>query len=304
MRNLKIGLALGGGGARGGIHIGVLKVLEEHRIPIHCIAGTSIGAILGALYSLTQDARAVEKRFSDYLMSEVFDRMRFSFFSGPPSGKEDRLLFRISSFIKKEYILNVALSHSCIYRRDHFLETLSFFLKDVKMEETLIPFAAVATDLESGEEVVLRTGSLLDAVYASITYPGVVEAVRLDGRLLVDGGVTSLVPVEAARKLGADLVIAVNPEPSIAARIENLCGIEILFRADDLMGAELAAVKSKGADVLIFPGRGDAKWYEFERAPEYIPIGEEAAEEKVPEIRRLMKPGVFKRILKSLHRES
>jgi NTE family protein len=301
MRNLKIGLALGGGGARGGIHIGVLKVLEEHQIPVHCIAGTSIGALLGGLYSLTLDARAVEKRLFDYLKSEVFGEARFSFLSGTPSEDRDRLFSRISSFVKKEYILNVALSRPCIYRRKHFLETLSFFLKDMRIEETLIPFAAVATDLESGEEVILCTGSLLDAVYASITYPGVVEAVRLDGRLLVDGGVTSLIPVAAARKLGADLVIAVNPEPPISARIESLCGIEVLFRADDIMGAELAAVKSKEADVLIFPGEGEAKWYEFEKAPEYISIGEKAAEEKIPEIRRLMKPGLFKRILKGFH---
>lgn len=298
MRKPKIGLALGGGGARGGIHIGVLKVLEKCQIPVSCIAGTSIGALLGALYSLTLDAGAVEKRLLDYLKSEVFDKARFRFLSGTPSGNEDRLLFRISSFIKKEYILNLALSRPYIYHRDHFLETLSFFLKEVRMEDTLIPFAAVATDLESGEEVILRRGSLLDAVYASATYPGVVEAVRLDGRLLVDGGVSSLIPVEAVRKMGADLVIAVNPELPIATRIDNLSGIEILFRADDIMGAELAAWKSKDADVLIFPGKGDAKWYEFAKAPEYISIGETAAEDKIPEVRRLIRRWPFKRIFK------
>jgi NTE family protein len=282
-RSPKVGLALGGGGARGAIHIGVLKILEEHGVPVHCIAGTSVGALIGAAYARTGDAREIEKLLFAYLRSDLFQHARFSFFS-QPSSSEPKLFERISSFIKKEYVLNVTLSRPFIYPRDRFLEHLEFFLENGRIEDLRIPFAAVASDLESGEEVVLRQGSLLDAVYASSTYPGVVEAVRLDGRLLVDGGVTSLVPVEAARRLGADVVIAVNPERRIDAEIDNLSGVEIIFRADDIMMAELAAWKSRDADVLIFPGEGEAKWYEFSKAPEYVLMGEEAAQEKIPEI--------------------
>jgi NTE family protein len=282
-RRRKIGLALGGGGARGGIHIGVLKILEAHGVPVHCIAGTSIGALIGAAYARTPDAREIEKRLFEYLRSDLFQHARFSFFPQPPSS-EPKLFQRISSFIKKEYVLNMTLSRPFIYSRDRFLEHLKYFLEGGEIGDLRIPFAAGASDLESGEEVILRQGSLLDAVYASSTYPGVVEAGRLDGRLLVDGGVTSLVPVEAARRLGAEVVIAVNPERHIAAEIEDPSGIEIIFRADDIMVAELAAWKSRDADVLIFPGEGDAKWYEFSKAPEYVLIGEKAAQEKIPEI--------------------
>jgi NTE family protein len=282
-RNRKIGLALGGGGARGGLHIGVLKILEAHRIPVHCIAGTSIGALIGAAYVQKPNARKIEKRLFEYLQSDLFQHARFRLLCSP-SSQEPKLFGRISSFIKKEYLLNITLARPYIYSRIRFLKHLKYFLADAKIEDMRIPFAAVASDLETGEEVILNRGSLLKAVYASSTYPGVVEAVRLDGRLLIDGGITALVPVEATRRLGADVVIAVNPEPRIDAKIEDPSGLEIIFRADDIMMAELTAWKSRNADVMIFPRKGDAKWYEFSKTPEYIRIGEKAAREKMPKI--------------------
>jgi NTE family protein len=287
-RSPKIGLALGGGGARGGIHIGVLKALEDNKIPIHCIAGTSIGAIIGGFYALSPDARGMEKRLLEYLESETFRKSRVTFSSAGPHEKGE-IFARISSFIKKEYLLHLALSRPYIFPRDYFRENLTFFLKDTKIEEARIPFAAVATDLESGEEVIIHKGSMIDAVYASITYPGVVEAVRLGGRLLIDGGVTSQIPVNAARKLGAEVVIAVNPDRQIVEHIKDLSGVEILFRADDIMGTELARRQAREAEVLIYPGLGDGKWYEFERMPEYIPLGEKAIYEKLPEILEIIR---------------
>jgi NTE family protein len=170
------------------------------------------------------------------------------------------------------------------------LENLAFFLPDVRVEDTRIPFAAVATDLETGEEVAIRSGSLLDAVYASCTVPGVVEACRLEGRLLVDGGVIAMVPVRAARDLGAEMVIGVNAERCIGASIEGLSGVEIIFRADDIMAAELTRCQTCDVDVLVQPGVGESKWYEFQKTPEYIAIGEWAAREKMPEILRVLEP--------------
>jgi len=279
---------LGGGGARGGIHIGVLKVLEEHEVPVDCVAGTSIGALIGALYALTLNAKILEQRLLEYLQSETFRKARFNFSAEVSSETKAGIFNRIASFIKKEFLLTLALSRPYLISREHFLENLRFFLREVRIEDTRIPFAAVATDLETGEEVILREGPLLDAVYASCAYPGVVEAARLRGRILVDGGVISMVPVEAARQLGADVVIAVNAERRIDQKIEGLSGIETLFRADDIMGAELTRCKTQGADVLIFPGLGDTRWYHFHKAPEFISVGEEAAREKIPEILGLL----------------
>lgn len=282
----RLGLALGGGGARGGIHVGVLKVLEEAGIPVSCIAGTSIGALVGGFYALSLNAGRLEERIRSYLSSDTFRRARFNLMAQADGLKEAPLFSRIASFIKKEFLLAMALTRPHLIPKEQFQENLAYFIPDVRMEGTRIPFAAMATDLETGEGVLIREGSLRDAVYASCTYPGVVEAVRLQGRLLVDGGVVCMVPVEAARSLGADLVLAVNAEKCIGEEVEGLSGIEVLFRADDIMAAELTRVQTEKADILIHPGVGNIKWYDFQRMPEYIAIGEKAARERLPEILR------------------
>lgn len=284
----RLGLALGGGGARGGIHIGILKVLDEAGIFVSCVAGTSIGALVGGFYALSLSGRKLEERLLSYLASDTFRRARFNLMAQANSSKEAPLFTRIASFIKKEFLLAMALRRPYLISRENFLENLAYFLPDVPIEGTRIPFAAVATDLERGEAVVIREGSIRDAVYASCTYPGVVEPLRLRGRLLVDGGVVAMVPVEAARDLGADIVLAVNAEKCIGEDIEGLTGIEILFRADDIMASELTRRQTQEADILIHPGVGDTKWYDFQRMPQYVAIGEKTARERLPEIRKAL----------------
>ncbi len=298
----RLGLALGGGGTRGGIHIGVLRVLEREGIPIHCVAGTSIGALVGAMYAAGRSATAIERRLREYLESEAFRKARFNFMAETSAETRFGILTRIASFIKKEFILTLALSRPHLISKDRFMESLGFFIPDMRIEELQLPFAAVATDLETGEEVVIRRGSLLQAVYASCTYPGVVEAVRWGGRLLVDGGVVSMVPVRAARGLGADVVVAVNAERCIGESIEGLSGIEILFRADDIMGAELTRCQTQDADVLIQPGVGDAKWYDFQKMPEHVDLGERAALERIGDIRKALDRKAVSRFLLPLRR--
>lgn len=279
-----MGLALGGGGARGGIHIGVLKVLDAEGIPIHSIAGTSIGALVGGFYALCLSATRIEERLLSYLSSQTFKRARFRLMEEAGSKGDAPLFSRLASFIKKEFLLATALTRPYIISKEHFLENLAYFIPDVLTEGTRIPFAAVATDLETGEEVVIKEGSLRYAIYASCTYPGVIEPLRINGRLLVDGGVVAMLPVDAARGLGPDFVLAVNAEKCIGEKVEGLTGIETLFRADDLMAAELTRRQAEKADILIHPGVGDTKWYEFQKMPNYIAIGERAAKEKLPEI--------------------
>ncbi len=284
----RLGLALGGGGARGGIHIGVLKVLEREGIPIGGVAGTSIGALIGAMYSVSRSATAIERRLHEYLESDLFHKARFNFMAETSTETRFGILRRIASFIKKEFIITLALSRPHLISKEHLLENLGFFIPDVRIDDLHVPFAAVATDLETGEEVVIRRGSLLQAVYASCTYPGVVEAVRWQGRLLVDGGVVSMVPVRAARHLGADVVVAVNAERCIGESIQGLSGIEILFRADDIMGAELTRYQTEDAEVLIHPGAGEDRWYDFQKMPQYASMGEKAAQERVRDIKEAL----------------
>jgi NTE family protein len=300
-RRPKIGLALGGGGARGGIHIGVLKVLEAHEIPIHCVAGTSIGALIGGVYAATKSTQWIEQRLHEYLESETFRKARFDFMA-TPAVKGPGFFSRITSLIKMELVLRLALTRPFLICKDRFRESLAFFLDDIRIEEAQLPFAAVAADLETGEEVVLCHGPMIDAVYASCTYPGVVEALRLQGRLLVDGGVISMVPIEAVRWLGADLVIAVNVERCPGMFIEGLSGVQLLFRAEDITVAELTRLKTGDADVLINPGIGDTKWYDFQKMPDYIAIGQEATLAGFPRILEMAKSPPLYRLANALRK--
>jgi NTE family protein len=291
-----LGLALGGGGALGGVHVGVLKVLENEGVPIGAVAGASAGAIIGALYALTLDARQTERRILDYLESENFSDSLFDCVAPLSSSQATGLLDRFSSFMRKELLLTLTVSQPALIPKNRFRENLArLFQDDITLEDTLIPFAAIATDLEKGDEVVLREGSLIDALYASSTYPGLIEAARLKGRLLVDGGITSIIPVEAARSLGGEVIVGVNAQPHVEMEMpDDLTAMDVIYRAEDILTHELAYCKGRQADLLIHPGKGGAEWstwYDLRKLPSYIPAGEEATRRKVDDIRKLLENG-------------
>lgn len=183
-KNPVVGLALGGGSARGWSHIGVIRVLEQAGIYPDIISGTSIGALVGAVYAAGELAR-FEQWIMGLKFSEIFSYMDISLNSGLLKGE------RLMEFFRKDYV-------------------------DRSIEALPIPFAAVATSLNTGAEVWLRTGSTLDAVRASIALPGLFEPSLIDGKLLVDGGLVNPVPVSLARAMGADIVIAVDLSSNIA----------------------------------------------------------------------------------------
>jgi NTE family protein len=290
-----MGLALGGGGALGGVHIGVLKVLQEQRIRISAVAGTSAGAVIGALYATTLDARETERRILDYLESENISRTLFCSVAPLSSSPDAGFLDRFSSFLKRELLLTLTLSQPALISKQRFRENLSKLIDDIEIRDTAIPFAAIATDLEKGSEVALSEGSLVDAVYASCSYPGLVEAVPLEGRLLVDGGTTSVIPVAAARRLGADVVVAVSAQPDIKTDIPpEPTAMDVIYRAEDILVNELAACKGKEADVLIKPSPcsvTQSSWHDLRKLPSYIPDGEKATRPYIGEIRRLVEDG-------------
>jgi NTE family protein len=289
----KLGLALGGGGARGGVHIGVLKVLEEQSIPVHCVAGTSIGAVIGALYAAGMTTEEMEKRIRGYLESDIFSRTQFHMAEKLEKRPNLRLLHRASFFLKKEFVMILAMARPFLVPKDIFRENLAFLFDNprIRIEDTAIPLAVVATDLETGEEVILREGPLIDALYASCTYPGVVESVRLKGRLLVDGGLSAMIPVKAARLLGSDIVLAVDLEPPVKARLEDLSAFDIMVRAEEILMAQLIHYEVRDADIAIRPRKGDTGWYDFAKISLYIPFGEEATREQIPRIYQVLNEG-------------
>ncbi len=292
----KIGLALGGGAARGLAHIGVLKALEENQIPVDLIVGTSIGALVGGVYATTRNAAATEERFRDFIFSKQFKRARFDFLKESRQARPG-LLYNFVSLVKKGIFYSFSMAKTSWISAEHFEHNINSVLDDVRIQDTAIPFAAVAIDINRGEEVVLREGSLRTAVSASSAVPGLLPPVPLDGRLLIDGGWTCKVPVLPALRLGASVVIGVDVSKEIEDTSGFRSGLNIMVRANALKADALKTMQCRFADVLIEPDVDHVHWADFSAIVECIALGEAAVRRKLTEIKRQIKLARFSSLL-------
>jgi len=277
----KIGLVLSGGGARGGAHVGVLKVLEELRIPVDVVAGTSMGALVGGLYcsGLAPEELKAEFAAVDWgtLLDDAPERRSQSY----RRKEEDRLaLFPMELGIGAG---GVNQPEGLIVGRkiEALLAELSLHTVAVESFDQLrIPFRAVAADLDTGEAVVLERGSLADAMRASISIPGVFVPVEIDGRVLVDGGIVDNLPVDLAHRLGAERIIAVDVGTPPRGTSEQLSALGVLGQTMALL-TEANVQKQRNllgpADLLITPDLGEVSTGSFEEIGDAIAAGEAAA---------------------------
>jgi len=284
----KVGLALGGGAARGLAHIGVLKVLEENQIPIDLIVGTSVGALIGGVYATTRSVAATEKRFRDFIFSKSFKRSKFDFLRESRQARQGPL-YNFMSLIKKGIFYSFSMAKTSWISAEHFEHNINSVLDDVRIENTAIPFAAVATDINRGEEVILNEGPLRSAVSASSAVPGLLPPVPINGRLLIDGGWMCKVPVLPALRLGASLVIGVDVSKEIEDTTAFRSGLNIMVRANALKSDALKTMQCRFADVLIEPDVDHVHWADFSAINECVALGEAAARKRLSEMRRQIK---------------
>jgi NTE family protein len=248
----KIGVALGGGFARGLAHIGVLKVFEEEKIPISFIAGTSVGSVIGAGYASGISARE---------LSEIASLVRFKDFS--------RWTF----------------SRFGLFSNDKMTIFLHKILRCDTFEELRIPLAIAATDIVTGEPAVFTTGNLVDPVRASCAYPGMFLPVNIDGRLLVDGLLAHAVPAVPLRQMGAEKVIAVHLSAHWVKKGGPRHVFDIIGQCFSIAQDRMCGPWKAVSDVVLEPAIGDFSYDDFARAPELIRAGEEAARTALPAIR-------------------
>lgn len=283
---MKVGIALGGGGARGLAHIGVLKVLEENKIPIHQISGTSIGAVVGGLYAVFQSAGMVEEFLYKFVESEAFLDLNLDAFDPDPKGN--------SNYWKA--LLKNAQRKISLYRTWRYKSMLSesqvndIFVDypDENIEKLPIKFAAVATDLITGRETVLVDGSLKQAVIASSSIPGVLPPVEMLNTKMCDGGVSDLVPVYVSRGQGAQYVIAVDVTKSLHEKEDLSTGLSIIDRAQSILAFQLSRERLAGADCIIRPSSIMYSWASVRHMPEIIKSGEDAAILALPNIKKAL----------------
>lgn len=250
-----IGLALGGGFARGYAHLGVLRAFEEQKIPISCISGSSIGSILGAAYASGAPlSRMIEKcreiRFRD------FARWRVSRFG---LASNDRLGALVQRFFDSR-----------------------------QFEELEIPTAIVATDLGTGDPVVFKQGNLSDAIRASCAFPGLFEPVQIGTRYLADGGLVAPVPTRAAREMGAEIVVGVCVGLQDGHRGAPTNIFQVVSRAVSAAQKHQLEGWERHADIVLRPSVQSLAWDDFERIDEAVDAGAVAAYSALPQIRKLL----------------
>ena len=250
-----IGLALGGGFARGYAHLGVLRVFEEQKTPIACISGSSIGSMIGAAYATGAPlGRIIEKcreiRFRD------FARWRVSRFGLASNDRLEELLHR--------------------------------FFDSRQFEHLKIPVAVVATDLDTGDPVVFRQGGLAEAIRASCAFPGLFEPVQIGTRYLADGGLVAPVPTRAAREMGAQIVVGVSVGLHDGRRGAPNNIFQVVSRAVSAAQKHQLEVWERHADLVLRPAVPSIAWDDFERIDEVMEAGATVARNALPQIRKLL----------------
>lgn len=250
----KIGLALGSGGARGFAHLGVLKALKEHSIPVNMIAGSSMGALVGCFYAFGHDIDQLIK------LSTAFRRTYYLDFTVPKMG-----------FIAGKRVKNL----------------IGLFMQGKNLEDLKIPVSVIATDLQTGEKVEFTTGPIAEIVRASIAIPGIFIPEKYKGRLLVDGGVVDRVPVSTVKKMGADIVIGsdvarVNPNAEI------LTVYDVIMQSLDILQMEIGAARESESDIMIRPHVEMFNARTFKNIEDIIRSGEDATIQKIPQINHVI----------------
>jgi NTE family protein len=249
-----VGLALGSGGLRGLAHIGVLQVLEREKIPLNYIAGCSIGSLIGSLYA---------------------------------SGLDSGTIYKLAKNLKRRHWIDLIIPKMGLVAGDRTLDTMRLLTRRQRFDELAIPLAVVAADLYTGQEIVFREGEVALAVRASISVPGVFVPYRYDGKLLVDGAVVNPTPIDIARGMGADIVIAVDLVPTgDPAAVTNL--FDVIIQTIDIVERQLFKQREQFCDLLVRPDVGHISPSSFTDVDQCVDLGVRAMEAGLPELRKLL----------------
>lgn len=282
----KIGLALGGGGARGFAHIGILKVLEREKIPIGIITGSSAGSLIGAMYALNPDIENVENKLRDLINSDDFKKTRLE---QVVKKKEIEGYFnQVVTYLKEKIVINLAHSRTSLVNNRKLKDSLEKLLFHETFEETIIKFGAISSDLVTGRDVLLTSGNLVHAIAASSSIPGFLPPVNNSKYKMLDGCITQPVPIKAAYTMGADIVIGVDIAQNLDLKSNYDNIFEIITRTNHMTAHAYNSLHLEKADIVIKPKVGQYHWSEFSHINSIIDEGENAAIRLLPRIRKLM----------------
>lgn len=287
----KLGLALGGGGARGLAHIGVLKVLEQNKIEVHSITGCSMGAVIGGLYSFYGNTKLVEDFTLDIIHNPKFPELGINKLS--ENHKADKNYFEQFFDYVGTRVQALRALNRLSYFDEQLTEEIYNVIPDVPVEKFKIKFSAIATDLLSGEEINFTEGSFRKIIRASSAIPGIFPPVRYNDFSLIDGSASESVPAAKVRELGADRVLAVDVTRELKIIDEPKNVFEILYRAEDISSYHLSMLRLKEANLVISPDVKNLHWTDFDEAEKIIAAGEMITKDNLDSILNLYRRNSF-----------
>lgn len=285
MRREPISLALGGGGARGIAHVGVLAEMEQSDLCVKRIVGVSMGSLIGAMYAFAPDAAEVEGKVLDYLLSDEFSRKQAHLdridASRRASGEVSSWYEQLVGLLQSSHLAMRAVRRPS-FLPGHFLEdTIAHLVPDKDIADSKIPLIVAAVDLRRGRPVKLQSGPVRKAVCASASIPAIFPPIEWDGMLLSDLGVLTSLPVIAAKEAGTERVVAVDVGPDLSYLTQEMTSLQVLMRMIETSELLSRQPLRELADILITPDVGDIQWFDFSRSGFLIELGRQATRESL-----------------------
>ncbi len=286
----KTSLNLGGGGARGMAHIGVIRALAQESISYDMIVGISMGAVVGANYALDPNIDRVEKKIVTHLTSEKFqDSLLGSWRSGSGDTSKRKLLLRINRIYRQTGLFSRLLLTNGILSEEDIKEAVYQIIPDVNFEDLEIPFACAAVSLEKGEIKIFKEGPLRPAVLASISMPLVFPPVNIDGHSLVDGGVLDRIGIDTSLALGVKKIIAVDVSAAFLLEKKVRTGIDVMMRSEEIAAQYRKLYQLKHASLVIHPILDGIHWADHSQYETIIQKGYDATIDSMDKLRRVVK---------------
>ncbi len=297
--NYNNAFVLGGGGAKGFAHVGVLTAIEKEGLRPDIICGTSAGSIAGALYSLYADRITEFENIEETYEFRILKGLKLD--SVDFEEEKDGFFLKTLYTVKKKLLFVRMLRDNALLKKEEVEPVFKNLFRDITFEQLSIPLTAVAFDLVSGKDVYIKTGKLWKGILASCSIPGLLPPVEYNDLLLVDGGITNRLPVKCAVLAGSGSIVAVDVNQHSSAHGEINSVFDIHMRTDALISSRFDLYNSRMADLIIRPNLGDMRWNNFLRYRYAIEKGSEAAKADLPEIiRTFSKKYRYKKRLRNL----
>ena len=275
---MKIGLGLGGGGARGLVHIGILQVLNDHRIPISSIAGTSAGAIVGAMYAATKDPVWIKHRFQEFFKHKVFKNLGTDRMIPMSAGRSP--LVQFAQKVRDRMVIALSMQKMSIVKKSRLKDAISFLLPVATFGELLIPLKVTATDLVSSNTIIYSEGDLIEAVVQSSSIPGFVEPTIDKNSVIIDGGIGMPNPVNLLSS-EAEFLISADIKKELSTNQLDLNIYDILSRSEEVSHYQLSSELAQKANFVIRPEGMHYHWSEFYHMDSLIEKGKTITEKNI-----------------------